>query len=115
MRKLIRRAKTFIILLKADIELWKATRMADKKYRKRNLRFFVIPDYNHRLISRSYGELKKMRKAGMFSNRAKESDFINECFYFTPSKYDKDGISKKLKAKKRKEWLAYVAQVRRLR
>lgn len=113
MKKIIRRLKMFFVLLMADWELNKAIRDAERKCLRRGGRFYVIPDINHKLVSRSYGELKKMRKAGMFSNRATEKDFTKECFYYTASRFG-DRISAERKKRKRKEWLNYVVQVRKL-
>ena len=113
MRKIIKKLRMFFILLGTDWELSRAIRLAEKKYLKRGVRFYVIPDMRHRLVSRSYGELKKMRKAGMFSHRATEKDFTAECFYYTASRFG-DRISAGRKKRKRLEWLNYVVQVRGL-
>lgn len=113
MKKFIQKIKSFFILLKADWKLRKAIKEADAKYRRYGARFYVIVNYKHELITRSYSQLKQMRKAGYFSNRAVEKYFITESFYYTPSRFGQE-LSKQRKMKKRQAWLNYVAQAKRL-
>ncbi len=113
MRKFIQKIKSFFILLKADWELRKAIKEADTKFRRYGARFFVVPNFKHELITRSYSQLKQMRKAGYFSNQATEKYFTIESFYFTPNRFGQE-LSQQQKKKKRQTWLNYVAQVKHL-
>ena len=101
-----RRIRAFFILMKADKELKKAINKADKLNLENGIRYYVIPDYRH--------ELKRMRKSGMFSNRATQTDFIMESFYYTPDRFGNGGLTDRQKKQKRRAWLNYVAQVRHL-
>lgn len=113
MKKVLRKIKTFFILLKADIQLRYAIREADRKHKQRGCRFYVIPNLNHQLISRSWTEIKQLRKQGYFSAHASENEFILESFYYTPNRFNQT-LSEKQRKKKRSSWLNYVAQVHKL-
>lgn len=113
MKTIIKKIQAFFILLHADYQLRQAIKEADKKYQRFNKRFYVIPTRNHKLISKSYGDIKKMRKAGIFSNHATEKSFILESFYYTPSRFGQH-LTKEQQKKKRKSWLNYVAQAKHL-
>lgn len=113
MRTIFRTIKTFFILLKVDIQLRYAIRKADRKHKQRGCRFYVIPNFNHQLISRSWSEIKQLRKQGYFSAHASENEFILESFYYTPNRFNQ-ALSDKQKKKKRSSWLNYVAQVKKL-
>ena len=113
MKKFIKKVKVFFALVQADIELKKATKLADKKFKDYGKRFYVIPNVNHKLIVQSWSQLKKMRKQGLFSAHANEKAFINESFYYTPNRFGKF-ISKEQMVKKRKYWRYYSLKVKGL-
>lgn len=110
---IIKKIKSFFILLRADIQLRYAIREADRKYRLRKCRFYVIPNFNHQLITRSWSEIKQLRKNGYFSPHAGEGHFIMESFYYTPNRFGLS-LSDSQRKKKRLSWLNYVSQVRHL-
>lgn len=109
--KLVSRIKQIVKFAKADYELRKAIIEADNKSRRFGVRYYVLPNHKHKLISRNYGELKRMRQLGMFSARCTIKDFTLESFYFTGSKYEPP-ITEKAKKHKRDAWLKYVATYR---
>ena len=109
-----RRIRAFFILMKADKELKKAINKADKLNLENGIRYYVIPDYRHELKVYRWADIKRMRKSGMFSNRATQTDFIMESFYYTPDRFGNGGLTDRQKKQKRRAWLNYVAQVRHL-
>lgn len=109
-----RRIRAFFILMKADKELKKAINKADKLNLENGIRYYVIPDYRHELKVYSWSDIKRMRKSGMFSNRATQTDFIMESFYYTPDCFGGGKLTRMQMKGKRRAWLNYVAQVRRL-
>ena len=112
--RIAKRIRAFFTLLKADRELRKAVKEADRKHSKDGCRYYVIPDTRHRLRAYSWADIKRMRAAGMFSRLARQPDFIFESFYYTPGRYGHGGLDKRRMEQKRRAWLDYVAQVRRL-
>lgn len=113
MKTVLRKIKAFFTLLKSDLQLRYAIREADRKYRQRQARFYVIPNHKHQLITRSWAEIKQLRQQGHFSAHANENAFILESFYYTPNRFGQK-LSKQQQSKKRQTWLNYVAQVYKL-
>jgi len=109
-----KRIKAFFILLKADKELKKAIKSADRMNNEKGTRYYVIPDYHHKLRVCNWSDIKRMRKSGMFSNKVTQTDFIMESFYYTTDRFGNGGLTDRQKKQKRRAWLNYVAQVRRL-
>lgn len=112
--KILRKIIIFFVLLKADIQLKYAVREAEKKYRQRNVRYYVIPNFEHRLITRNRYEIRKYHTDGYFDYSAKMDNFKEECFYYTPYANGQETISVKEQEAKRKAWLNYVLQVKKL-
>lgn len=112
MESLIKKIKFYFVMRKANKELTDAILEAERMFRTNNTRYFVIPDYKHKLRVFSWGQLQKMKNQGLFSANCKESDFIRECFFYTPSKIDKTYMLPETKEKKRKMWLAYFKAYR---
>lgn len=109
-----KRIKAFFILLKADRELKKAIKKANMMNKGKRTRYYVIPDYHHKLKVCNWSDIKRMRKSGMFSNKVTQTDFIMESFYYTTDRFGNGGLTEKQKRQKRRAWLNYVAQVRHL-
>ena len=107
MKDLIKRIKMWFALRKADKELREAILRAEAMFRLYNKRFYVIPDTHHQLRVFSYAQLKQMKKQGLFSPKVKESDFINESFFYTPSDKCFSYMMPETKEKKRKRWFEY--------
>ena len=112
MKDLIKRIKVWFALRKANKELTEAILAAEANFRMYNKRFYVIPDFNHRLRVFSYAQLKQMKKQGFFSARVKENDFINESFYYTPADRTCQYMTPQTKEKKRKQWIEYYKKYR---
>lgn len=110
---ILKKVKTFFILLRADIQLRYAIHEADRKHKIRECRFYVIPNFKHQLITRSWSEIKQLRKNGYFSAHAGEEQFIIESFYYTPNRFGLS-LSENQRKKKRLSWLNYVSQVYKL-
>ena len=111
-RSIISKVKAFLAERKMDKELTDAVLVAEQLYRTHNRRFYVIPDNNHKLRVFSWSQLKQMKKQGLFSSNCKENDFINESFYYTPSRIDGMYMKPELKEKKRKMWHTYYKAYR---
>lgn len=107
MKNFIKKIKWYFIKRKANKELTNAILEAEKLFKSCNSRFFVLPDYKHRLRVLSWSQIKMMKSQGIFSAEAKEPDFIRECFYYTPSRIDKTYMKPETKEKKRKMWIEY--------
>lgn len=112
MKDLFRKIKVWFALRKADKELREAILRAEAMFRLYNKRFYVIPDTHHQLRVFSYAQLKQMKKQGLFSPKVKESDFIDESFYYTPSNTNGLYMNPKTKEKKRQMWKAYYKMYR---
>lgn len=112
MKDLLKKIKRHFLIRSAKKELADAILRAEAMYRANNRRYYVIPDIHHKLRVFSWSELKQMRKQGLFSNHVKESDFINESFYYTPSRIDGMFMLPETKEKKRKAWLEYFKAYR---
>lgn len=112
--KIFKKIRIFFVLLKADIQLKYAIKEAEKKYRLRNVRYYVIPNFEHRLITRNRYEIRKYRTDGYFDYSAKMDSFKEECFYYTPYANSQEAISLKEREAKRKAWLNYVLQAKGL-
>lgn len=112
MKELIKRIKVWFALRKANKELTEAILAAEANFRMYNKRFYVIPDFNHRLRVFSYAQLKQMKKQGFFSAKVKENDFINESFYYTPADRTCQYMTPQNKEKKRKQWIEYYKKYR---
>ena len=78
MESLIKKIKFYFVMRKANKELTDAILEAERMFRTNNTRYFVIPDYKHKLRVFSWGQLQKMKNQGLFSANCKESDFIRE-------------------------------------
>ena len=112
--KIVKRIQAFFILMKADRELKQAIRQADRMHLRTGHRYYVLPNTRHRLHAYCWADIKRMRRAGLFSNRATQKDFLFESFYYTPGQFGEGALSAQRRKQKRRAWLNYVAQVRRL-
>lgn len=106
--------RRFFILLKADRELRQIIKQADRMYLRTGRRYYVLPNARHELHAWCWADIKRMRRAGMFSNRATQRDFLFECFYHTRGQFGEGALTPQRRKQKRRAWLNYVAQVRRL-
>lgn len=112
--KIVKRIQAFFILLKADRELKRGIRQADRMYLRTGRRYYVLPNTRHELRAWCWADIKRMRQAGMFSNRATQKDFLFECFYHTRGQFGEGTLTPQHRKQKRRAWLNYVAQVRHL-
>ena len=106
--------RRFFMLWKADRELRRAIKQADRLYLKNGRRYYVLPNLRHELHVYCWADIKRMCRAGLFSNRATQKDFLFESFYHTPGQFGEGALSAQRRKQKRRAWLNYVAQVRRL-
>ena len=111
---IVKKIKAFFILLKADSELKRAAAKADSLYKRNNIRYYVLPNARHELRVWCWADIKRMRRAGLFSARATLSAFLFESFYHTPDRFGAGALTDKQRKGKRRAWLNYVAQVRHL-
>ncbi len=112
--KIVKRIQAFFILLKADRELKRAINQADRLHLRTGRRYYVLPNTRHELRAWCWTDIKRMRQAGLFSHRAMQHDFLFECFYHTPGQFGEGRLSPLQRKQKRRAWLNYVAQARRL-
>lgn len=110
--KIVKRIQAFFILMKADRELKQAIRQADRMHLRTGHRYYVLPNTRHKLHVYCWADIKRMRRAGMFSKRATQKDFLFESFYHTPGQFGEGALSPQRRKQKRRAWLNYVAQVR---
>ena len=113
MKSITKRLKSVFYLWKADRELRNAVKRADKLCEIEKTRFYVLPNIKHRLMVLRWSQIKAMRKQKFFSNEVDEKAVIKECFYYTTDKYG-DTISLKDKNVKRRQWLNYIVQAKKL-
>ena len=111
---IFKQIRIWFVLLRADIQLRYAIKEAKEKYSRRNVRYYVIPNYDHRLITCNRSEVRKYRTDGYFAHSVRIDDFNRECFYYTPYANGKNPISAKERALKRRTWLNYVLQAKGL-
>ena len=112
--KIVKRIQAFFILLKADRELKRTINQADRLHLRTGRRYYVLPNTRHELRAWCWTDIKRMRQAGLFSNRATQKDFLFESFYHTPGQFGEGALSPHQRKQKRRAWLNYVAQARRL-
>lgn len=113
----------FFIYLKAIISLWYATKQADKayegsteigknrdgspRYARKNVRYYVMPDENDKLICMNRRNFHKLRTNNQMSPEVLVRHLTKECFYFTPHANGTSPISEKVKDRKKKMYLDY--------
>lgn len=123
MKKIIRKIRAFFIAQRAGIELWLAIQKAEKAYRgelvryvtkdkrkiyhRGNIRYYVMPDWNDKLIIMHKGEMHKLRTKGRMSDQVKVHDLKKESFYYTSHANGVDPISPNLKEYKRRKYIEY--------
>ncbi len=97
-----------IFLKKQSFRLWIAIKVADAKQAAYNKRFYVIDDWNHRLVIISKDDLNKLKRMKVYDKKITHLDLMRESFYYTPLSRNNNGkISEKEKAKKLDMWLKY--------
>lgn len=112
MKDLIEKIKVWFAMRKADKELDEAIHKAWELCERNDRRYYVLPDTGHHLTVLSWSDIKMLMHQGVFNRFVKESDFIKECFYFTPKKVTDPVISPEAETRKRKEWRRYYRAYR---
>lgn len=112
MKNLINKARTWFALRKADKELNQAIHKAWQLCEQNDRRYYVIPDADHKLRVLSWKEIKSLMHQGIFNRFVKESDFINESFYYTPKKVTDSPINPETERIKRNQWRNYYKHYR---
>jgi hypothetical protein len=123
MKKIVRKIRAFFIAQLAGVELWLAVQRAEKAYRGEllhhttkdgrkvyhvgNIRYYVMPDWNDKLIIMHRRNMHKLRKKGRMSEKVQAHDLAKESFYFTTHANGADPITAKLKEHKRKKYVEY--------
>jgi hypothetical protein len=113
----------FFIAIKANITLWYASKQAERayngshrvgtnrdgsvRYNRRNCRFYVMPDANHRLICMSRQEFHKLRTKLYMSPEAKIKHLNEESFYYTHHANGTEGLTPAQRDFKRKKFIEY--------
>lgn len=119
----------YFIFIKAQIMLWFASRQADKAYRgqykigryrdgspqymRPNVRYYIMPDENDKLICMNRQEFHKLRLKKQMSQEVLVKHLNKECFYFTPHAYGRFPISAEEKQRKINMYVDYCRQLRK--
>lgn len=93
-KNIIKARKRAKVLLQSSIMLQKAIDEADRKYKKKGHRYYVVYDPNKKaLVSITYDiylyrtdSYIYLRRRGQFANPLTREELKQKCFYYTPSK-----------------------------
>lgn len=109
----MKKIRKFIVIQFASLRLWYAVKQADKAYElavsenKRDKRYYVMPDYNNKLIVMCRSEFRKLKIMKRMSREAQVKHLLKESFYFTPYANGRDTITPEIKRLKRTMYLEY--------
>lgn len=110
---LFKSLKLWIRLKKSSIQLSIAIRVAKQKQKAFNKRFYVMPDYNGKLIALSKDDVNNLKRIKVMDKRVSHLDLMRECFYYTPLALNGFGkISEEDRLEKKKAWLKYYNQIK---
>lgn len=105
--------RRFFIIQFASLRLWYAIKSAEKAYEiaqskgRKDKRYYVMPDYNDKLIVMCRSEFRKLKIKKRMSREAQVKHLLKECFYFTPYADGKEAITPQVKEMKRTMYLEY--------
>lgn len=93
-KNIIKARKRAKVLLQSSIMLQKAIDEADRKYKKKGHRYYVVYDPNKKaLVPITYDiylyrtdSYIYLRRRGQFANPLTREELKQKCFYYTPSK-----------------------------
>jgi hypothetical protein len=101
--------KQFFFLKKKAIQLKWAIRLCDLKQQAFNKRYFVILDYNDKLISLSKDDINRLKRMRLIDKRVTHLDLMEKAFYYTPLSKNNDGkMTKEEREKRKKTYMQYV-------
>lgn len=109
----MKKIRKFIIIQAASLRLWYAVKQADKAYElaiaenKRDKRYYVMPDYNDKLIVMCRSEFRKLKIMKRMNREAQIKHLLKESFYFTPYANGQEAITPEIKSLKRIMYLEY--------
>lgn len=119
----------YFIFIKAQILLWFATKQAERAYRgeykigrcrdgspqymRPNVRYYIMPDENDKLICMNRQEFHKLRLKKQMSQEVLVKHLNKECFYYTPHAYGRFPISEREKQEKIDMYVDYCLQLRK--
>lgn len=110
---MMKRIRVFLTTWIATINLWVAVKKADNAYAKaeiknaRDKRYYVMPDYNDKLIVMNRTEFRKLKIHKRMDGDAQVKHLIKESFYFTPYSGYNQVIQPNVKRLKRIMYIKY--------
>lgn len=106
---LIQFIRQWIFLKKKSIQLTLAIKLCDLKQQAFNRRYFVILDYNDKLISLSKEDVNRMKKRRLIDKGITHLDLMEKSFYYTPlSRNDNTRISREEQKKRKENYIKFV-------
>ena len=122
---------SLFIIIKAQILLWFATKQADRAYKgeykigeyrdgttqfmRPNVRYYIMPDENDKLICMNRQEFHKLRTKRQMSQDVLVKHLKKECFYYTPHANGRNPISEREKKERIDMYVDYCLQLRKKR
>lgn len=109
----MKKVKIFLTTWIASINLWVAIKKADNAYANaeitnaRDKRYYVMPDYDDKLIVMNRSEFRKLKIHKRMSEDAQVKHLIKESFYFTPYSGFNEVIDANVKKLKRIMYIKY--------
>lgn len=107
--------KQWFLLKRKSIQLSLAIKLCDLKQQAFNRRYFVILDYNDKLISLSKEDINRMKRMRLINPGITHLDLMEKSFYYTSlSRNNTSGISKEEQAKRREIYYRYIKKKHKL-
>lgn len=108
-RRFLFSLKVYFYLIKKSMALSLAISFANLKQKAFNRRFFVILNYNDRLITVCNTDIKRLKQKGYLSKNLTHYDILEKSFYYTPiSRNNSDAITPEQRRRKRHLYLRYM-------
>lgn len=100
--------------IRAALRLQEAVRQADKAHRETGERYYVMPNDNSgKLIIMDRFNFRKLKHKGYLPHKAVVRDLEIECFYCTPYRNGCGKLPKSVIDLKRKQYIRWVASIKK--
>lgn len=98
---------------RASLRLREAIRQADEAHKETGERYYVMPTSGNsgQLIIMDRYNFRKFKQKGYISRKASISNMEQECFYCTPYRNGKDGLSVFILKMKRKAYYSWLVSL----
>ena len=97
---------------KSILRLKYAIDKADQAHMKTGDRYYVMPNYNGKLIIMNRRQFRLLKKQERIPQKACVFDLQKECFYCTPYQNGQGALPENIIQAKRKMYLEYVEHIR---